>query len=170
MQQRLINRTRQGDLGEGSAVDWFLRQGAVVALPQGSSPDYDLVVELEGRLSRVQVKTSVVQRPTPAGEPRYGVFIATIGGNRSWSGLVKKLDRSRFDLLVVLCGDGRRWLIPSERIEAARAIALGGEKYAEFEIAPTEPIHQLVYGPAEGTLECDAAPGGAPELESRAGL
>jgi hypothetical protein len=162
VQQRLINRTRQGDLGEGSAVDWFLRQGAVVALPLGYSPDYDVIVDLDGRLARVQVKTSVVQRPTSAGDVRYRVFIATMGGNRSWNGLVKRFDSSRFDLLFALCGNGRRWLIPSNRIDAQRVIALGGSKYSEFEIQATEPIDPLVNSSVEhpltiGThLECPA--------------
>ena len=56
--ERRINRRQQGDLGEVSAIEWFTRLGATVLLPVGHSPDYDLVVELERRLLRVQVKTS----------------------------------------------------------------------------------------------------------------
>jgi len=36
--QRLINRRRQGDLGEASAIDWLTRQGATVWAPLGHSP------------------------------------------------------------------------------------------------------------------------------------
>lgn len=146
--ERLINRTRQGDLGEASAIEWLTRQGAVVSIPQGHSPDYDLIAEMDGRLLRVQVKTSVAELVRPNGSRRFRVLIATMGGNRSWTGVVKRFDPSRFDQLFVLCGDGRRWLVPVACIDAERVIAVGGEKYSEFEIASTEPITELIYGPA----------------------
>ena len=49
---------RQGDLGEAAAIQWLTWVGAVVSFPLFHSPDYDLIAELEGRLLRVQVKTS----------------------------------------------------------------------------------------------------------------
>ncbi len=55
---RLINRRQQGDLGEASAIEWLTRQGATVSAPLGHSPDYDMIAEIDGRLLRVQVKTS----------------------------------------------------------------------------------------------------------------
>ena len=36
--ERLINRRRVGDLGEASAIEWFIRAGAVVCTPLGHSP------------------------------------------------------------------------------------------------------------------------------------
>ncbi|MGH2961160.1 MAG: group I intron-associated PD-(D/E)XK endonuclease [Solirubrobacterales bacterium] len=60
---RAINRRQQGDLGEASAIEWFSRLGAMILLPFGHSPDFDLVVELEGRLLRIQVKTSTCKSP-----------------------------------------------------------------------------------------------------------
>jgi hypothetical protein len=69
MRKRLINRRQQGDLGEISAIEWLTRQGATVSVPMGHSPDYDLIAEVEGRLLRVQVKTSTREEPTSAGQP-----------------------------------------------------------------------------------------------------
>ena len=43
MRERLINRSRQGDLGEASAIECLTRQGCVVWLPLGHSPDDDLI-------------------------------------------------------------------------------------------------------------------------------
>jgi hypothetical protein len=48
----------------------------------GHSPDTDLLEELEGRLIRVEVKTSTQER----GDGRWPVHIATRGGNQSWRG------------------------------------------------------------------------------------
>jgi PD-(D/E)XK endonuclease len=143
--QRLINRRCQGDLGEASAIEWLSRLGATIFIPFGHGPDVDLVVHLEGRLLRIQVKTSTCKESRRNGH-RWSVLLATNGGNQSWSGVAKVFDPSRFDLLFVLVGDGRRWLIPVDAIEVTRGLSLGGDKYAEFEIDPGAPIDHLVYG------------------------
>jgi hypothetical protein len=155
MRERLINRRQQGDLGEASAIDWFTRRGATVWTPLGHSPDSDLIAELGGRLFRVQVKTSTC---VPKGATRWYLNLATNGGNQSWTGVTKLFDPSRFDLLFALVGDGRRWLIPADAIEGVKGITLGGRKYSEYEIQPTAPIAELVYG-KEPTLESESRQG-----------
>jgi hypothetical protein len=170
MRERLINRRQQGDLGEASAIEWLTSVGATVSIPFGHSPDYDLVAEVEGRLLRVQVKTSVFETRTPNGHPRYGVRLATNGGNQSWSGLAKRFDPSRADLLFVLIGDGRRWLIPATTVEAANSILLGGPKYSEFEIDRGRPLTPLVYGPTGSHLESRTPPGEYPSGQRMAAV
>ncbi|HSI81143.1 MAG TPA: group I intron-associated PD-(D/E)XK endonuclease [Solirubrobacterales bacterium] len=168
---RLINRSRQGDLGEASAIEWLTSIGATVLIPFGHSPHFDLVAEIEdSRLVRVQVKTSVCRRVTPDGHGRWAVTLVTNGGNRSWSGVAKKLDPRRFDYLFVLVGDGRRWLIPSPAIKASTGIILGGPKFSEFEVEPGTPVAKLVYGPERHASRIERPSGGAPTWESRAGL
>lgn len=159
MRERLINRRRQGDLGEASAIEWLTRQGATVSVPLGHSPDYDLIAELDRVLVRVQVKTSTAITTTPSGHHRYAVNIATKGGNQSWTGVAKRFDPSRFDVLLAIAGDGRRWLIPAGSIEAETNIHIGGPKYAEFEIAPGPAIDHLVY--RDVALESDLGRGSA---------
>ena len=145
MRERLINRRRQGDLGEASAIEWLTRQGATVSLPLGHSPDYDLIAALHGRLIRVQVKTSTFSATTPKGHNRWSVAVATNGGNQSWTGVTKRFDPDKVDALFVLVGDGRRWLIPASAVEGHNAVALGGPKYSEFEIEPGPVLTPLVY-------------------------
>jgi PD-(D/E)XK endonuclease len=143
--QRLINRRQQGDLGEASAIEWLTRQGATVSMPLGHSPDYDLIAEIDGRLVRVQVKTSTRRESTPDGHERWSVAICTNGGNQSLTGLTKRFDATKADALFVLVGDGRRWFIPAAAVEGARSMRLGGRKYSEFEIDPSVAILPLVY-------------------------
>jgi len=130
-----VTTREQGDLGEASAVEWLTFEGATVATPFNNSPDWDLLAELQGRILRVQVKTSTcfIKR-------RWSVAVCTRGGNQSWNGVAKRFHRSRCDYLFVLVGDGRRWFIPSDAIEGTTAICLGGPKYAEFEIDRGRPI------------------------------
>jgi hypothetical protein len=98
-------------------MEWLASKGALVWIPLGHSPDVDLMADLDGRLIRIQVKTSTYKVETPNGHPRWQVSIATSGGNQSWSGAAKEFDASRVEHLFVLVGDGRRWFIPADVIE-----------------------------------------------------
>ena len=129
---------RQGDLGETSALTRLIAAGAFVSIPLGHSSDYDLVADFGDRPERIQVKTS-----TPTRKNRWDVAVCTRGGNQSWSGLVKRLDPTRYDRLFVHVGDGRRWFIPAARVEAGNIVRLGGPKYADWEIEPGEPLPTL---------------------------
>jgi hypothetical protein len=134
MEGRLKPR-QQGDLGELSAMVWLTEKGANVFKPVFHSPDVDLVADLGDRLISVEVKTcDSIQNG------RWRVQICTRGGNQSWSGLVKYFDPGRCDYLFVHVGDGRRWFIPTERLECRWALTLGGPKYAEFEIERSWPL------------------------------
>jgi PD-(D/E)XK endonuclease len=127
---------RQGDLGEAAAIKWLTSIGAGVSFPLFHSPDYDLVADLGGQLNRVQVKTSRFQ-PSPN---RYGVQLATSGGNQSWTGVVKRFDPTRCDFLFILVSDGRSWFIPSAEVDGKTEIAVGGPKYSEFQVSPGSAV------------------------------
>jgi hypothetical protein len=133
---------QQGDIGELSAMQWLASQGAQLYVPLGHSPDVDVVAEIDGRLLRIEVKTSAFVR-----RGRWVVSIATRGGNRSWSGLVKYFDPDRCDFLFVLVANGRRWFIPTSAIEATATLNLGGPKYGEFEIDPGQPLNPAPVAP-----------------------
>lgn len=75
---RRLHPRAQGDLGEASAIEWFAARGCTVSFPLFHSPDYDVVVEMDGVLRRVQVKTSAAFRAE-----RYEVTLATRGSNQS---------------------------------------------------------------------------------------
>ena len=157
--KRRISPRQQGDLGEASAIEWLTRQGAVVFAPIGHSPDVDLVALVSGRALRVQVKTTACRSSTASGRPRWKVAVATRGGNRSWSGVAKLLDREAVDLLFVLAGDGRRWLIPASDLQGTTAVSLGGSRYSEFEIEPGNSIDEVIDGLGRQSLESIAARG-----------
>jgi hypothetical protein len=133
IQLRQRHPRRQGDLGEAAAIHWLTERGANVCVPLFHSPDFDLIADLNGRLARVQVKTS-----TQRTKRGYAVHLATRGGNQSWTGVVKRFAPSRCDFVFALVADGRRWFIPAAEIEGQISIILGGRKYAEFEIGPCD--------------------------------
>jgi PD-(D/E)XK endonuclease len=126
---------RQGNSGELSAMVWLDHAGAIVFKPLFEHPDYDLIADFGDRLERVQVKTSTNFR-----DGRFIVALCTRGGNQSWSGIVKRLDATRCDMVFVHVGDGRRWYIPATALGGGSAILLGGPRYAEYEVEPGEPL------------------------------
>jgi PD-(D/E)XK endonuclease len=117
----VLKPREQGDWGERSAALWLLSQGALVFIPFGHSPDIDLITILEDRAVRVQVKNCSHWR-----QNRWECLLCTRGGNQSWSGIVKRLDPSRYDYLFVVVADGRRWWIPSAALEVGTRLRLGG--------------------------------------------
>lgn len=121
----------QGDQGEHAAVAWLAANASRVAIPLGNCSDYDVIAELDGKLAKVQVKTTRVFR-----NDRWIVTLATRGGNRSWSGLVKRFSSDRCDYLYVHTACGRRWFIPSTEVEGGAGLCLGGPKYADREVDP----------------------------------
>jgi PD-(D/E)XK nuclease superfamily protein len=130
-----MNPREQGDFGERAAAVWLLRKGAAVAYPFPAHPDWDLVAEIDGELLRVQVKTSIC-----FARGRWTVQLSTRGGNRSWTGTIKRLDASRCDYVFVLVGDGRQWFIPATSLGGGSGLLLGGPKYAAFEVEPGGPL------------------------------
>ncbi len=166
--KRQINRSRQGDLGEASAIEWFTSIGATVLVPLGHSPQFDLVVEIEDRLFRIQVKASCQQERTLDGHARFAVSLATSGGNQSWTGVTKEIDPTKVDFLFAHTGGGRRWLIPTSALEAGRSIRLGGPKYAEYEIGSGRSIQEIVFG--EAGIESSADPGEYPRGQRMAAV
>jgi hypothetical protein len=159
--ERQINRRRQGDLGEASAIEWLTSLSATVLIPFGHSPDFDLFAESNGRLLRIQVKTSTQSRLRVDGHNRSAVTLATSGGNQSWTGVREPLDRR--DSTISSCtramAVGGSSLLTV--IEAQTAITLGGPRYSEFEIEPGRPIHELVYA-VDPALESDSRSGEYP--------
>jgi PD-(D/E)XK endonuclease len=139
---------RQGDLGELSAMEWFASKGASIAVPVGHSPDWDFIAELGDSLLRVQVKTCIAFR-----NGRWEVSVCTRGGNQSWNGIVKRFDPARCDRLFAVVSDGRRWCIPSDRVEGSASVRLGGPKYAEFEVEPGRPLADRAARETASTIE-----------------
>lgn len=135
MELRQANPRRQGDIGEGIAAAWLMQQGYGVWIPFGHSPDCDLLAQKDKTLLRVQVKTSTLSK-----NDRWNVATCTRGGNRSWNGIVKKLEETRFDYLFVVVGDWRCWFIPASEVNGRSGITLGGPKYSEFEVHPPLPL------------------------------
>jgi hypothetical protein len=122
-----INSKKQGDVGLGVAIGRFVRKGYHVSIPLTDSQDYDLVIEVDDQLCKVQVKMTYYQKY----EDIYQVNLRVFGGNRSGTGKVKHFDPERVDYLFVLTEAGDMYFIPSRDIQSRSSMNLG-EQYAAY--------------------------------------
>jgi hypothetical protein len=112
------NTKKQGDVGLGSAIAFFTSIGAMVAVPLTDSQDYDLVVDIGDKLTKVQVRTCRFKN-------RCGNFTFALvckGGKDGRQ--IKQFDCADFDVFYVLTGDGTRYVISKSEINTKTALTL----------------------------------------------
>lgn len=73
------NSKAQGNIGLGMAIAYFTAKKFIVSIPLNDSQSYDLVVDMDGSLKRVQVKTTSRKKTSS----KYEVELRSTGGNKS---------------------------------------------------------------------------------------
>ena len=125
-----MNTKQQGDIGVAKAIYFYTASGYTVSIPNTDNAKYDLVVDKDGKLNRVQVKTTTFQAPSGS----YQVMLRTMGGNQSWSGVYKRIYKDDVDFLFVACEDGSIYEFPSEVIHNKSTVTLG-QIYDQYKVA-----------------------------------
>jgi hypothetical protein len=113
MQQLKKRDTKSvGDLSEAALLYAFVHMGYRIAVPWGENHRYDLIVEIDGRLLKVQVKTGRL-RMGSIWFNAYSSHVHRNGGARSYKG--------EADYFGVYCPDVRRvFLVPVEDVTENR--------------------------------------------------
>jgi hypothetical protein len=114
------NSKKRGDAGMGIAIGWFASKGWTVCVPLTDSQDYDLLVDDEFGILKVQVKTTTYKHGN-----NYQAALRTIGGNRSGTGKVKLFNPLTVDYLFVVTEEGTMYYIPSDKVRGTTAVSLG---------------------------------------------
>jgi hypothetical protein len=122
-----MNSKKQGDVGLGLAIAWLTTKGYTVCIPLTDSQDYDLVAEIDGKLSKIQVKTTSHK---PKDKNAYVLNLRVCGGNRSGQ-TIKHFNSTLVDYVFALTEEGTRYFIPSSEINNGSTINLG-EKYSSY--------------------------------------
>lgn len=125
--RRHANPRVQGNAGLGIAIAYFGRIGVQVAIPLTDTQRWDLIIEHEDKLQRVQVKTTTMKQGHG-----YSVHLRTIGGNKSQI-VARDFHPSDYEWLFVVCGDATAYLIPTTAITARSSIFLS-RKYEPYRI------------------------------------
>ena len=110
---------KQGDAGLAVAISWFALNGCTISIPLTDSQDYDLVVEMDNKLSKVQVKTATTKNIK--GNYKVGLRTRT---TKNGINVFKEFNPSLTDYLFIYTSDGNKYLIPSNEIVAKNQIIL----------------------------------------------
>jgi hypothetical protein len=127
------NSKKQGDAGLGQAIAYFTMKGYDIALPLTDSADWDLIVEMEDGLKRVQVKTS--SQITNTGVMKFNCDVK--GGNMSFNKPAKTIQQQGWELIFLHhLVTNKQALIPKEVLVTKGQINLGSSqcKYKDFMI------------------------------------
>jgi hypothetical protein len=125
-----------GQSGLSKAANWFLDRGYVVSLPMEPAA-YDLVVDSDEGLKRVQVKTT--RTFSPSADSRYVVKLTRTVYDPSVklnaAGRMRQVPYARgsVDYFFLITGAGDMYLIPQEVVDGVSCIVLG-DRYDAFRL------------------------------------
>ena len=108
----------QGSIGEARAIYEYTRLGYVVCKPFKDC-DYDLIIEKDGLMQRVQIKTTT-QMPK---EKYFVCNLRVLGGNQSYN-TAKNRNPNSYEVLFVLAQNNDCWSIPTNTFNAVTALTL----------------------------------------------
>lgn len=117
-----------GNSSLGLAISFFTCNGYVVSIPLNDTQDYDLIVEKENTLFKVQVKGTSFKT-------KYGIYqvaLKSCGGTRGK--FYKTVNSSNADLLFIATKNRDLYLIPISKLNNIYILNLGKEyeKYRLF--------------------------------------
>ena len=118
----------KGNSGLGMAIAYFSTKGYTVSIPLNDTQDYDLVVEKDNRLQRVQVKaTGCIGKCG-----NYQVALKSCGGTRGTT--YKTILETNIDLVFILTAKKEIYLIPKDRISNVSTLSLC-DKYKKYKVS-----------------------------------
>ncbi len=124
---RFITNKEKGNSGLGMAIAYFTTSGYIVSIPLNDTQDYDLIVEKENRLQRVQVKaTGCIGKGG-----NYQVALKSCGGTKGKT--YKTLIDTNIELIFILTGPKEMYLIPREKINNVSTLSLC-DKYEKYKL------------------------------------
>ena len=116
--EHCINSKEQGSVGEARAIYEYTKLGYVVCKPFKDC-DYDLIIEKNGKMERVQIKTT-----TQIPKEKYFVCnLRVLGGNQSFN-TAKNRNPNSYDVLFVLAQNNECWSIPTNTFNALTTLTL----------------------------------------------
>lgn len=123
-------KSKQGNIGLGQAIAYYMSKGYMVALPVNDTQPYDLVVDkFDGKgLQRVSVKTTRYQTDNLAKS-----FVVKISSSSGMKRSYNPFDKQSCDLMFIYTISQEIWEIPSLDINSGTMITLN-ENLSKYKI------------------------------------
>ena len=122
-----ITNKEKENAGLGMAIAYFAINGYIVSIPLNDTQDYDLIVEKNGILSRVQVKATGCKTKSNI----YQVALKSCGGTKGKT--YKTIIETNIDYIFILNANLEMYLIPKNEINNKSTINLG-EKLDKYKV------------------------------------
>lgn len=117
----------KGNTGLGMAIAYYTSNGYIVSLPLNDTQDYDLIVEKNNKLRRVQVKSTSCKT-------KYGVYQVAL---KSCGGTIGKTYKTAINTniedIFIFTGDKSMYIIPKEEINNKATLNIC-EKYIKYKV------------------------------------
>ena len=113
-------KSHQGNVGLGRAIAYYTAKCIPVMLPLNDTQKYDLVVDKDGQLQRVSVKTTQGMNKN---NTYYVVQLKNCGGASSKS-TIRHFDNTTCDIVFIVTVEGTMYEIPSSLINVSGALTL----------------------------------------------
>lgn len=123
----ILTSKQKGDIGIAAAIKYFAIEGHTVSIPLTDSQDYDILVDINNTIFKVQVKYTSAKSTSGS----YNVGLRSISGSSKQE--YKRLSESCVDYLYVYTENNCEYLIPIIDLEATSALTLG-IKYEKYKI------------------------------------
>lgn len=123
-----LTSVTQGSLGLTAAIYNLSKLGYVVSIPLIDNQNYDLIIDKEGILYKVEVKTS----RTKAASGNYVVQIKSVRSNKTDNN-IKNFDSSAIDYLFILLDNESMYFIPSKEVKSKTTLTLS-EKHNIYKL------------------------------------
>ena len=124
----------QGNMGLSKAIDYFTSHQIPISIPMNDTQKYDLVIDLNNELKKVQVKTSRYQAKSGGYEVQLKNSGGAVKNYKIRALFVLCIFVTHCDYLFILTGADKLYLIPSNIITAKNSIVVGGNRYNEYEV------------------------------------
>ena len=117
----------KGNAGLAMGIAYFGSNGYTVSLPLNDTQDYDLIVDKDNKLKKVQVKSTACK--TKYGN--YQVALKSCGGTKGKT--YKILIDTNVDELFILTEDLNMYIVPIEEINNKTTLNIC-EKYYKYKV------------------------------------
>jgi len=127
-----VKPKEKGDVALAKAISYYLCSGYEVCLPIGDKRDYDLIIEKDNILHKVQVKYAGFYK----GKNKCLVGLRITGGNQSYH-TAKKYASDAFDLLFVYTAKGQSYELKWPDVLARSELTIDTGKYDNYLLIDT---------------------------------
>lgn len=123
-----MNSKQKGNVGIGIAIAYFCKEGYTVSIPLNDSQDYDLIVDMDGFLNKVQVKYTSEKSTSNY----YLVGLRSISGSSRQ--VYKTVNSTNIDYLFIVTKELDSYLLPIVEITQTNQITINKEFQDKYKV------------------------------------